>query len=213
MKKAALFSVMVLLLTLVSCNMEKRLYRHGWYKEHSHTLSRTENKFVTPAPEIKLQSADTATADPAIAIHTSADTIILAAVPDSAETTPLKEWRKKLDDSPIFGKKMSYAEAMASMAKKGCTPNKFAKTIYLLSILSLVLCWLSGIGILLALITLALSIFAIDSVLAGGTCVEENLAIIHAAQRNCWLLLLIVAILTILLISFVLILLPYLNGY
>jgi hypothetical protein len=102
---------------------------------------------------------------------------------------------------------------MAAMAKKGCTPNKFAKTLYLLSIISIFTGWFGGIGILLGLATLILSVFAASAVVKEGTCVEENLAIVHAAQRNCWILLLIYLLVMALFAALIFYLLVYLNGY
>lgn len=90
--------------------------------------------------------------------------------------------KKSLQADP--GKRMTYSEARISMAAKGCTPHRSAMAVYYMSLVSL-FSIIIGIGFFMSLVTLLISIFAIEKVLADGECVEENIAIIETGRRLC----------------------------
>lgn len=107
---------------------------------------------------------------------------------------------------------MSYREARRRMEEQGCTPQPFAMTIYWMAISSAILLYF-GFGLILMIVTLILSIFAMRVVYASGSCMEENIAIIKAARRIIFLTLLILLGLAILVTALVLSILYYSNGW
>jgi hypothetical protein len=115
---------------------------------------------------------------------------------------------RKLNDP----NRMTYAQARKQMAEKGCKPNGMAMAIYYMSWASVVLCWF-GLGFILALVTLLLSIFATENVLKEGSCMDENLAIIAAGKRICLLLLIWTAIITVLTFLLILGILALVGGF
>jgi hypothetical protein len=185
------FLLFTVLFVSGSCNMEKRLYRNGWYTERTHHVPSSQEQATgnTIAPT-DITSKDSIPVQDSIAAASPVkrDTIFS---PLEKKLKELRQKQKALQDDPIV--KMTYAEARASMAKKGCQPNKAATTVYFLSLASLITL-LFGIGFFLIIGTLIYSIFAINKVVADGNCVEENIAIIKAGQRICWGILIAMAI-------------------
>ncbi len=206
-----------LALAVSSCSMEKRLYRKGWYSEHFQKTSDIQNNLVqqNEIPE-NVEPKSILPSDKSNIVTNSAipprDQQKISSTPNSKKINPIEKIKKKLDDDPEKKKKrMSYADAVAAMSKAGCTPNKAATTVYWLSIISIAACWL-GIGLLLAIVTLVISIFAINKVAKDGNCVEENIAIIKAARRICWALLLSIILGTILIVALVFSILNWANN-
>lgn len=210
MKKLVIFLLPVcVLFGASSCNMEKRLYRKGWYLGKNTTAS------FSAKPEIKQQPADSADADEkhVTPVNTQGDSAIIKKTPVTPGPQAIKKQlqvlfkiKKEPQSDPIV--KMSYAEARAEMAKKGCKPHPMAMTVYYMAVASAILSWL-GLGIFGAIITLVISIFAIEAVVKSGSCIDENIAIIRAGRRICYIMLLIYAILTILVLALILTLIQY----
>ena len=97
---------------------------------------------------------------------------------------------------------MTYAEARRRMAEQGCVPNKFANTIYWLAVGSAIACYFT-IGVPLLLVALILSFFAEDRIYEDGSCVEENLAIVKAAQRIIFISFIVIGVLLVLMLLFI----------
>lgn len=183
MKKLLLFLLPVFLLLATSCHLEKRLYRSGWYIEKNTQQAFTAQTGDTLKPVVtnEIQQKE---------VLASHDTVIPAAENQNPQAIPLtKKVTQKINDLRKVQKqlrgdpqRMTYAQARASMAKQGCTPNSAAKTVYILSIVS-VISILFGVGLILMVVTLIISVFAIDRVIEDGTCVTENIAIIEAGRR------------------------------
>jgi hypothetical protein len=182
-KTTSLFFLFGLAICLFSCNAEKRLYRNGWYTERTHHVSSSQEQATENAitPE-NITTKEIIPAQDSIAASSPVkrDTILS---PVEKKLKELRQKQKELQGDPIV--KMTYAEARASMAKKGCQPDKAATTVYYLSLTSII-SLIIGIGFFLVIGTLIYSVFAIDKVVADGSCVEENIAIIKAGQRICW---------------------------
>lgn len=217
MQKILLFLLpFSLALAFSSCSMEKRLYRNGWYTEHSQKVSHsqsipaasseTDENLLTDPPTTKPELRDTTIIIDPFAIKTD------SSVKNHSKPFFIEEIEKKLGDDPEPKKKrMSYSDALASMSKAGCKPNKAASAIYWLAIISIICCWW-GFGIIMAIVTLIMSIFAINKVAADGMCVEENIAIIKAGRRICWIMLLSIVVAAILITSIVLSILNMTNS-
>jgi hypothetical protein len=185
MKNASFLLLTLFFISAMSCSMEKRLYRNGWYTEHSKKITHAENH-----PGAAIENQDVALA---LTGHPTADTnspvMPVDTTMQSPYSIPVKISAVKKTDEKMQGDppshRMTYAEAVAAMSKKGCKPHKFAATVHLLSLLSIGTCWFALISLPLVLTTLILCHFATAKVVADGNCVDENLAIIKSAQRNC----------------------------
>jgi hypothetical protein len=191
----------VALLAFASCNMEKRLYRDGWYKEKNtqHAFSTKQQTITEAAITNEIQEVPPLP-DSILPAATKTDTAIPfpASIKEKIET--LRKTKKELEGDPII--KMSYADARASMAKKGCKPNSTVMAFYYMSLISIICCWF-GFGFLMAIIGLIVSVFAINAA-AKGDCVEENMAIVKAGRRICWGVIIGTLILALLVLSIVL---------
>ncbi len=186
-KLLLLFLPVCFLLTITSCNMEKRLYRNGWYieKNHSKIFSspgiREDENISLPGKEF---FEDTSLAQPGTILA-----VVEKPVIPETRTAKLKKkiesirlLKKSLRADP--GKRMTYSQARIAMAAKGCTPHRSAMAVYYMSLIS-VFSIIIGVGFIMCLVTLLISVFAIEKVLADGKCVEENLAIIESGRRIC----------------------------
>jgi hypothetical protein len=177
-----------LLFAAASCNMEKRLYRKGWYTERIQKSS---------APESNLDAAAPATGKTEIPVskpispHTDHSPTITeetkTSSPGSMPQTQLETDTVKPGEKPDY-KKMSRRELVKSMKGKGCAPNKHANTVYWLSIISVCLCWFPPLSLLLAITTLVMCGPAQKDVMVAGECPRENLELIRKAKRNSWFL-------------------------
>ncbi|CAN5885575.1 hypothetical protein BH11BAC7_BH11BAC7_07270 [soil metagenome] len=182
MKDLLLFLVLFCLLTGTSCNMEKRLYRNGWYVEKNKKSSFTNTPETTSgsfiANEIK-QQTKSSLPDTVLQVERNTSNPPLVKLEQK-----IKKLRKVQTQMRGPVPRMTYSQARAAMAKQGCTPNKAAKTVYIMSIISA-----AGMffvfGIFLVFVTLILAVFAADRVVEDGSCVNENLAIVEAARRIC----------------------------
>ena len=175
------------LLVAGSCNMEKRLYRNGWYTERTHHSSFSKDKEIPDTVVVK-EISPAKENNPSVNDSTQPVKILPgkhAAIFSAVDKNPgrLREITGKSPGDSLG--KMTYAQARASMARKGCTPDKSAMTVYYLSVAS-IMSLIAGIGFFLAIATLIYSIFAINKVVQEGTCVEENIAIIKAGKLLCW---------------------------
>jgi hypothetical protein len=210
------FLTVSVLIAFSSCSMEKRLYRNGWYTDHT-TLLNKKNESVelpaqakTEATRNKIQSAPEIVSSNASAQMETTDVI---AVPENSKagkaihSGPIKEVigqiRQKYTRGLNDPNRMTYSQAKKQMAEKGCTANSMAMATYYMAWISVFSTLLLGFGVILCLATLILSIFAINSVVKSGSCVDENLAVIAAAKRICFIELIwfaIAAILTALIV-------------
>lgn len=192
------------LLAFASCNMEKRLYRDGWYKERNKQNSFSAKQQIVPEAAITDEiQAKKVSHQPDSILPTIAktDSAIPFPVLIKEKIKTLQETKKELDGDPII--KMTYADARASMAKKGCKPNPTVMAFYYLSLVSIICCWF-GLGFLTAVIGLIVSVFAVNAAARDGNCVEENMAIVKAGRRICWGVIIGILILTLLVVSIVL---------
>lgn len=187
MKKFVLLLLPVCLLLAASCNMEKRLYRQGWYVEKNRAQSSSApgvHKENNVAPFSEKEVPEVTAALP--------DTLLPAEEKSVIPVTRTEKLQKKIESLRLVkkslrtdpGKRMTYSQARISMAAKGCTPHRSAMAVYYMSLASL-FSIIIGVGFIMSLFTLLVSIFAIEKVLADGQCVEENLAIIEAGRRLC----------------------------
>ncbi|HTL82242.1 MAG TPA: hypothetical protein VL651_11080 [Bacteroidia bacterium] len=183
MKK--LFALAFIMITILSsCDMQKRLYRNGWYtgrndQKVSHVLTTNnsaDRNFTEAEP------------DPASDLKISLDTASAISQPALKQKAfaPVHQLKQKLEqlkkqDDP---KKMSYGEARESIAAKGSKPQPLAEVSYYLAWAGVFSAWL-GLGLLLLLAALLVSIFATNKTIKDGNCVDENLAIIARAKRIC----------------------------
>lgn len=172
---------------LVSCTVEKRHYRSGWFIER---IDRAEHFLEQQCP-VSYPKPDSAISSE-------------EKKQDSSQTFPAADSRsefvfpnEKSNPSDTNGNaeksaqqitrdplpKMSYKEATTRMREKGCMPNQYANTVYWMALLSIPLMIFTGIGFLLVILSLILSFPAEKKVLESGECVEENLALIRTARR------------------------------
>ena len=224
MKKQFFLSGLFLLLLFSSCNLEKRLYSNGWYSGKSrnsnvekpiiHYQSKSEQKSVSTTNQISQQNYQEQSGN--------AEIKVLPAI-SAGETTPkinpikeaINSIRKKYSRNLNDPNRVTYAQARKSMADKGCTPDGLVMATYYMAWASVILCWF-GIGILVCLAALIMSIFATNRAAASGTCADENLAIVKAAQRICYLELIwfaIIAVFTALLVLAILGIIGYYGGF
>ena len=186
MKALIIFLAAACMLLAASCSMEKRLYRNGWYIEKQTPKSFPASPGISQKPFAAGKAGQKETA----AIILEEDSAVICSAP-AADTSSFKsklQEKRKIKTTtkgdPLV--KMTYTQARASMAKKGCGPDRFAMTIYLMSLGS-VFTLLFVVGYLLAIATLVTSIFALRKIrAAGGPCMEENIAIIKAGRRISW---------------------------
>ncbi|MDQ3112295.1 MAG: hypothetical protein M3R17_20610 [Bacteroidota bacterium] len=184
MKKAGLFCALLLLLASVSCNMEKRLYRNGWYKEKNVREEFSPAQKNAPAAIEKEKYTGIQFNNPApVEFFSSPDFIVPAIAPQKVKVLPEEN---EMCPGDTVRKKMTYREASNSIAKKGSKVHTSAMSIYNLSLISL---WTSIFlvpGFVLAIITLSLAASAKKKVRATGDCVDENVDIIDAGKRIAW---------------------------
>jgi hypothetical protein len=183
--KPLVFVLLAFLMVAVSCNVEKRLYRNGWYIEkHNHGPFTAANQtFAGSSVEISQQKIfaagqanDSIKPEPKSISNTSAAEKI---------SKPVEKLKAKLQDDP-HPKKMTNAQARKAIADKGGEPDSMATTLYTMSLLS-VFTLLFGVGLILGIITLVISVFTIRRIkMEGGPFAAENIAIIKSARRICW---------------------------
>lgn len=178
------------------------MYRNGWYvsknrSEISFETNSILNNFrLQKAPRDYCDKTDTL-----IESRKSKDSIGLSSVKVKSVISDIAPEDTFTYNHPI--KKMSYAEARASLERKGSVPNEAALNVYNFSLISIA-GFVLGVGIFLSIATLIYSLFAVKKVIADGNCVEENLAIIRAGQRISWISIIITALLFILVIALIL---------
>lgn len=184
-----------------SCNMEKRLYRNGWYmenrKEKDHSVAVLNSiSLVKTFSETKIKPKDSIEKKQTIAPQIKRTIDSARVLQRMLRDTVVK----KLYSNP--NGRMTYDEAKGRMTKEGCTPDTMADVTYYLGIASCVLV-ISGGGFFFAIITLIVAFFAKRSLIRKKSdCIEENLAIINDGKRLA-LLALVVSI-GLLVISFLL---------
>ncbi|HEU4719414.1 MAG TPA: hypothetical protein VFU15_16330 [Bacteroidia bacterium] len=188
MKKLTLYALVMTLL-LFSCSMEKRIYRNGWYVDRHSTATTKGNVQQANDDKTFTAAAPVPTQD---TLQPSPDSTSLkkTTVDDSTNSPPsFREFFRSMENKVLppgdgDGRPMRYSEARRSMKDKGCPPNQMAQTVYFMAWASIAATFLGGAGILLAIITLILSIFAMQNVYDNpDDCVDENIAIIKAARR------------------------------
>ncbi|MBI3510536.1 MAG: hypothetical protein HY064_07720 [Bacteroidetes bacterium] len=189
MKYFTLLFIPVLFL-FSSCNMEKRVYRNGWYKENHHDVHQYSTTLAsTTADENSAAVVSTGILKP-VALQQKDSALVLSkdssAVKEKLTVASVyKRAEKKItgDDDPKK-KKMTYGEAKKSMAEKGCKADPLVTTVYWMAWGSVASVWF-GFGLLLCIATLILCIFADDNAAASGNCADENLAIVEDARHIC----------------------------
>jgi hypothetical protein len=210
MKNVPLLLLTLFLLSAMSCTMEKRLYRNGWYSEHSKKIIHTENQ-----PGAAIENQDAALTGHPAADTNSPFTVRVDTTIQSSFSIPVKVSAAEKTDDKVQNDppshRMTYAEAVAAMAKKGCKPHKFAATVHFLSLLSIATCWFAFLSLPLVLTTLVLCHFATAKVVADANCVDENLAIIKSAQRNCLIYLTVLLAVTALFVGLMFYIINYTN--
>lgn len=200
--KKRIFFLLPLILLLASCSMEKRLYRNGWYNEKSH---KTEHTFANSSKSDTITAKENPSSSVAGDTHEQAGQNGNVATPSNSTIenqgtvhgNPVKEaielvrkkYTRKLNDP----NRMTYAQARKQMADKGCKPNSLAMASYYTAFASVILLFF-GIGLFVCLAALVIALIATNDVIEKGSCVEENLAIIQAAKRICYLELIYFAI-------------------
>ncbi|HET6992425.1 MAG TPA: hypothetical protein VFJ43_13915 [Bacteroidia bacterium] len=161
--------------------MEKRLYRKGWYVEHDLAIVSVQNNPVPRNNFVqvngiheKFQQAQI------IAIHkTEIDTNVIV--------RKRKQTSSDEQTANGSGKRMTYRQAKEKLDEKGVSPNDRANTLFWLSVASIPLFLFSGIGIFIAIGVLLFSGSAKEKIIAaGGNYTSENLAIVNAAKRIAW---------------------------
>ena len=192
MKKFLHFLLVVFLaIAAFSCSTEKRLYNNGWYweKKSSENGERLQAKkaAIDFNKEMKTSSAVAFSAneqrtDSFLKIYLKNKKSKCAGACNkkfaqlNGDSTPAKHRHPKTH--------VTYADAKSSLASKGAVPNRYAKTLYLLSVAAIPLMLLSALGIALDLVVIVLSYFATKKIIASSDNVEENLAIVNAARRT-----------------------------
>lgn len=218
MKNVSFFILAITLLLATSCNMEKRLYRNGWYieKNKSHSFSATPGISQETVVANEIQPEELPSTIHPETLPPTPDTLV-PAVENSDRSARITEVKQKIkalrkEKQEMAGDpgRMTYAQARASLAKHNCEPNRFAMTVYWMSFAS-IFASVFGFGLIVALVALLLSVFAINSVVAADSCVDANLAIIEAGKRMCYGVLIAWLILSVLTLLFVLILLEALD--
>jgi hypothetical protein len=171
--------VPVFILLTVSCNMEKRLYRNGWYIEKNKPHTLTANPGSNPVSgasayeqyEKPVSIPVSAAADSSVVTNTTVNPVIEPQVPDTS--LPKKDV-----------KTMSHRELIKSMKEKGCQkPHESANLMYWLAIASICLFWFLPLSLILALVVVAVSESAEEKVIASGECPRENLELIRRGRR------------------------------
>lgn len=181
--KRCLFLLLALCTVAVSCNLEKRLYRSGWYfeknKPHTFTAELPANDPISSASAYEQHEKSNAIPAAIPAADAIDSTIITpplvdpVMLPQAHDTTlPKKDIEK-----------MSRRELLKSMKDKGCTkPNSTADTLYWLSILSICLFWMFPVALILAIVVIILSDSAEEEAMKGD-CPRENIALVRKARR------------------------------
>lgn len=173
-----IFLIPVFILTTASCNLEKRLYRNGWYIEKNKPYTLTATPGSNPVSgasayeqyEQPVLTPGVAADSSSVVTNNAVDPVTKSQAPDSS-----------LSKEEI--KKMSRRELVKSMKAKGCAkPNESANILYWLAVVSICFCLFPPLSILLALVVLLICPSAEKEVIAKGECPRENLALINKAR-------------------------------
>ncbi|HTL82240.1 MAG TPA: hypothetical protein VL651_11070 [Bacteroidia bacterium] len=183
--RISVFSPLLLLLSIamISCSVEKMVYRNGWYSYVSGKTDRLHHadleELQAASPEISPGTNAVVRIDTSIRATTQPEVSLRKTIPEKFRSIISKR------DTSRIKRGMTYPEALTSIHEKGGTVDRYAKTIHTLEIISYCMILLPPLFIPMVLTVIILSFLAENKILdRGGNCVHENLAIVQGARRN-----------------------------